>query len=52
MKKSCDRDDKSCGSTCHETRKQVRKIMLGFAVVIVAMAWYIISEGILEKALQ
>ena len=50
MKNKCDRDDQSCRSTCDETRKQVGKVMLIFGVVIVLMAWYIIRQGLLEKA--
>jgi len=49
MKNECDKNDMSCGSTCSQTRKQVRKIMLGFGVVIIAMMWYILEEGLLEK---
>ena len=52
MKNKCDKDDKSCGSNCTQTRVQVGKIMLGFGVVIIGLAWYIISNGILEKALS
>jgi len=52
MKNECDRDDKSCGSTCSETRKQVGKIMLVFGLIIIGLAWYIISEGLLEKVFK
>ena len=51
MKSRCDKEDKSCGSACDETRKQVGKIMLVFGIIIVIMLWYILSEGLLEKAL-
>jgi len=50
MKNECNKDDNSCGNTCDETRKQVGKIMVLFGVVIVFLAWYIVSEGILQKA--
>lgn len=49
MKNECDRNDKSCENACSQTRKQVRKIMLGFGLVIITMVWYIIEEGLLEK---
>ena len=49
MKNECDKDDKSCGSTCLETRKQVGKMMFVFGIIIVVMVWYILKEGLLEK---
>jgi len=52
MNKKCDKDDKSCGSNCEQTRAQVGRIMLAFGVVIIGLAWYILSSGILEKALS
>lgn len=52
MSEKCNKDDMFCRSNCSETRVQVGKIMLGFAIVIVGLAWYIVSNGILEKALN
>jgi len=49
MQNECSKEDKSCGNACSQTRKQVGKIMLGFGVVIVGLAGYIIKEGLLNK---
>jgi len=49
MKNECNKEDTWCGSACSQTRKEVRKIMLGFGVVIVGLAGYIIKEGLLNK---
>jgi len=50
MDKNCNREDRSCGDNCRETRKEVGKIMVVFGLIIAALAYYIISNGILEKA--
>jgi len=52
MNDKCNKDDQACRSNCNETRVQVGKIMLGFTAVIIGLAWYILSNGILEKVLK
>lgn len=49
MNENCKIDDQSGESNCSQTRKQVAKIMAVFGLIIIVMAWYIISEGILTK---
>lgn len=51
MKNECNGKDKSCGSICNKTRKQVGKIMFVFGIIIAVMAWYIVQEELLEKFL-
>ena len=46
MKNEYDKKNQSCNSVCTQTRKQLGKIMLGFILIIIALAWYIISQGI------
>lgn len=43
------REASSCGDNCRDTRRQAGKIMAVFGLVIAGLAWYIISEGILQK---
>ena len=45
-------EEMSCTDNCRETRKEVGKIMAVFGLIIIALAWYIISNGIIEKALR
>jgi len=45
-------DDSSCRDNCRQTCKEVGKIMAVFGLIIAALAYYIISNGILEKALM
>ena len=52
MNEDCDREDRSCGENCKETRRQVAKIMAVFGLVIGGLGWYILTEGILEKVLN
>jgi hypothetical protein len=52
MENNCNREDRSCGDNCSETRKEVGKIMAVFGLIIAALAYYIISNGILEKAFR
>jgi len=50
MKNESKKEDESCASNCSDTRKQVSKIMIGFGIVVFALAYYILSENILNKA--
>jgi hypothetical protein len=52
MDKNCNREDKSCGDNCTQTRKEVGKIMAVFGLIIAALGYYIISNGILEQAFR
>jgi len=52
MNEDCNRADRSCGDNCKETRRQVAKVMALFGIVIVGLGWYILSQGILQKALN
>lgn len=52
MDNNCNREDSSCTDNCRNARKQATKIMLPFGLIIIALAWYILSNGILEKAFR
>ncbi len=49
MDNNCKTEKRSCTDNCRATRKEVGKIMAVLGLIAVSMAWYIISNGILEK---